>query len=130
MTQRQPGSTIKPISVYAPAVESGLVTPYTIYTDMPATVIGDSYWPKNYDTHSVGFRGQVTIMEAVQRSINTIPVQLVMQMTPERALNSQNTKWLTSLVEKLTIGDREHTDMDVAPIYVGEALPAELLSEK
>jgi|LSQX01.1.fsa_nt_gb penicillin-binding protein 1A len=120
MTQRQPGSTIKPISVYAPAVESGLVTPYTIYTDMPATVMGDSYWPKNYDTHSVGFRGQVTIMEAVQRSINTIPVQLVMQMTPERCFEFAKYKMgLTSLVEKLTIGDREHTDMDVAPMALG-----------
>ncbi|MGI6577673.1 MAG: PBP1A family penicillin-binding protein [Eubacteriales bacterium] len=120
MTLRQPGSSIKPIAVYAPAVDAGLVTPYTVYTDMPIMKSGDKPWPKNYDQSSVGYRGQVTIMEAVQRSMNTVPAKLVMQMSPARCFEFAKYKMgLVSLVESLKIGNKEHTDVDIAPMSLG-----------
>ncbi len=71
-TLRQPGSSIKPISVYGPAIENGIITPADIYNDK-AISYGD-WTPHNIDNK---FRGNVSIREAVRRSYNTIPVQVL-----------------------------------------------------
>ena len=48
---RAPGSVIKPLSVYAPALEEGLITYATVTDDVPLTFhgIGSAMtaWPKN-----------------------------------------------------------------------------------
>ena len=49
-TYRSPGSSIKPITVYSPALEYGLVTPITVVDDVPKdfTIRGDGTgWPYN-----------------------------------------------------------------------------------
>ena len=121
MTKRQPGSSIKPIAVYAPAIESGLITPYSVYTDMPVDVSdGKNPWPKNYDIKTIGYRGQVTIMEAVQSSINTVAARLVTDMGPQRCFEFAKYKMgLSSLVEKKTIGSKEYSDIHVASMSLG-----------
>lgn len=75
---RQPGSSIKPISVYSPALESGIM-PYYVLDDSPISFkIGGTVWsPKNYD---LGYRGLITMRTAVQYSINTYAVQLLDQV--------------------------------------------------
>ncbi len=40
-TQRQPGSSIKPLSAYAPAIEMGLISPITVMPDYPYQVNWD-----------------------------------------------------------------------------------------
>jgi len=121
MTTRQPGSSIKPIAVYAPAVEAGMITPYSVYTDMPTQVINkETAWPKNYDIKSVGLRGQVTIMKAVEQSINTVAAKLVEEMTPERSLEFAKYKMgLTSLIEDIVINDKHYSDKHVASMALG-----------
>lgn len=120
MTTRQPGSAIKPLAVYAPAIEAGLITPYSVYTDIPISVENEKAWPKNYDSAKVGYRGQTTIMEAVQRSTNTIAANLVSKMTPGRCFEfAKYTMGLTSLVEEKTIGDKKYTDIGVASMSLG-----------
>ena len=47
--QRQPGSSIKPLTVYAPAVDMGLISPITVIPDYPYQVLGGSAWPVNVD---------------------------------------------------------------------------------
>ena len=44
---RQPGSTIKPIGVYAPAIDLGILNYSSIIKDEPITKLNDSPWPKN-----------------------------------------------------------------------------------
>ena len=75
-----PGSIIKPVAVYAPAIELGLVTPATVMDDTPYSFTDSATWPKNLDST---YRGLVSVEEAVAQSINTVPVKLVAQMTPE-----------------------------------------------
>lgn len=72
---RQPGSSIKPLTVYAPALENGRM-PFTVFDDSPITYkIGSSNWsPHNYDNR---YRGLITMRTAVQWSINTYAVQLL-----------------------------------------------------
>lgn len=70
---RQPGSTIKPLTVYAPSIENGIM-PYTVFNDSPISYkLGSGVWsPKNYDGK---YRGLITMRTAVQWSINTYSVQ-------------------------------------------------------
>ncbi|MDT2011395.1 transglycosylase domain-containing protein [Carnobacterium divergens] len=76
-TQRQPGSTIKPLLVYAPALESGLITPATMIADTNFTFTqpnGEVWAPKNYGgTISGKF---VSAREALKRSANVPTVQI------------------------------------------------------
>lgn len=71
------GSTMKPISVYAPAIEDGTVTPLSMVMDEPyktltATDGTKVLWPKN----TAAYREEpVTVAEAVQKSLNTIAVR-------------------------------------------------------
>ena len=72
---RQPGSAIKPLTVYGPALEAGLM-PFTTLDDSPISYkSGGTVWsPKNYDGR---FRGIITMRAAVQDSVNTYAVQTV-----------------------------------------------------
>lgn len=97
-TLRQPGSTIKPIAVYAPAIEENLISPASIYSDK---AISYGNWsPKNYD-HT--FKGDVSVRYAVRRSLNTIPVQILNELGPEKSFYFMtNNLGVTSLVNKQT----------------------------
>ncbi len=71
---RQPGSSIKPLSAYAPALENNLITYSSIVKDVT----------KKYGGWSVrGSMGRVTIAKAVEKSLNTIPVEIINKMTPQ-----------------------------------------------
>ncbi len=72
--RRQPGSVIKPILVYAPALESGY-TAATMLLD--EQVDFDGYQPNN---PSDSFAGWVTMREAVTRSLNVPAVSVMAQL--------------------------------------------------
>lgn len=81
-TLRQPGSTIKPIAVYAPAIEENLISPASIYTDKAISYGG--WTPRNYD-HT--YIGDVSVRYAVRKSLNTVPVQILNKMGAEKSFN-------------------------------------------
>ena len=113
-----PGSTIKPVSVYAPALELGLITPATVMDDTPYSFTDARHWPKNSDSI---YRGLMIINEAVGLSINTIPVKLVAQMTPEYSFEFAKEKMgLSTLVSSYVnaAGDT-FSDVDLAPLAMG-----------
>ena len=83
LAKRQPGSSIKPLLVYAPSINEGVVTPSTVYTDKKVYAIDgntSSYSPTN---SGGGYRGDMLIREALARSINTIAFQLYRDTTPQ-----------------------------------------------
>ncbi|MCW2278324.1 transglycosylase domain-containing protein [Heliophilum fasciatum] len=82
--RRQPGSVIKPILVYAPAMEQGFSPDDTI-TDMPMDYSG--YAPVNYDGQ---FRGPVTLRQAVAYSINLPAVYLYKLIGPANGVKFAN----------------------------------------
>lgn len=73
-TRRPAGSCIKPLSVYAPALERGLITWGSLLSDEPLTEAGGRPWPANADGL---YRGRVTVAEAVARSLNPPAVELL-----------------------------------------------------
>jgi len=68
--RRQPGSTFKPF-VYLAALERGM-TPFDTVDDAPITI--DGWSPKNYSGDV--FRGEITLAQALEDSINTATVRL------------------------------------------------------
>ncbi len=66
---RQPGSSFKPY-VYATALQTGM-KPASIVVDGPVCI--GNWCPHNY---SGGYSGSMTLMHALQRSINTVAVKL------------------------------------------------------
>lgn len=73
---RQPGSTMKPIAVYAPAIEKNLITYSSFVKDVKKTY-GDGWTPNNYDLR---YWGTITARYALEQSRNTVPVYLVEAM--------------------------------------------------
>ncbi len=72
---RQPGSSVKPLTTYAPAIEEKLVTWSTLVQDK-AFAYNGQLWPKNY-TGDKGTGGYVSVQNALARSLNTVPGRLV-----------------------------------------------------
>ena len=112
-----PGSAIKPLSVYAPALEAGLITPATVYDDTPFSFTDDSTWPRNYD---YTYRGLVNVKTAMELSLNTVAVKIVDQLTPETCFSfAQERFGLTSLTASRDINGAIYTDIAYAPMALG-----------
>ena len=115
--RRQPGSSIKPLAVYGPAIEMGLITPATVIDDNPKLLNG-RIWPVNvFPT----YRGLTTVLEGVTRSLNTISVRTLDMVTPEASYNFLEQKFgITSLepYRVLSNGDVV-SDKDYSPLAMG-----------
>jgi penicillin-binding protein 1A len=82
-TERQPGSTIKPILDYGPAIEFLKWGTYEILEDKPTKYSGNSEAePHNWDNK---YMGAMTMREALARSRNTTAVQTLQQVGTENA---------------------------------------------
>ncbi|MCL2023553.1 MAG: penicillin-binding transpeptidase domain-containing protein, partial [Oscillospiraceae bacterium] len=75
-TNRQPGSSIKPLSVYAPAVEKNLIHWSKLYNDSAFLTVNDKRWPPNYNG-TLGSNKMVTVQYALAQSLNTVPARIV-----------------------------------------------------
>lgn len=79
-SKRQPGSTIKPLTVYGPAIEKGGYYPGTVLDDMPVEYNagnGKIWAPTDYDTETKGWKGLITMRYAVEQSVNVYAVKLL-----------------------------------------------------
>ena len=88
-TVRPSGSSVKPLSVYAPALEEGLITWSSVYDDVPVKFIGNgnggyTEWPQNA---SLTYRGLTNIRCAVQNSINTVSVRVLETLGADLSYN-------------------------------------------
>ncbi len=73
---RQPGSSIKPLIVYGPALEKGF-TPDSIVSDTPIRDEKDA--PKNSDGR---YSGRITLRRAVEGSKNVVAWRIFKEITP------------------------------------------------
>ena len=64
----QSGSSIKPLTIYAPGFQQGTISPATVIKDLPMTYSGGA-WPKN-DTRTYAY--SYTIYRGVTRSVNAV----------------------------------------------------------
>lgn len=92
----QPGSTIKPIAVYAPAIENKLVNFSSLISD---TAIPDWSYDENGNPTSgpnnwyEGYRGNITVMTALEISSNAATVNLLNQVGMNESYNYATIKF-------------------------------------
>lgn len=114
---KQPaGSSFKPVAVYAPALDAGIITPATVYEDSPLNE--DRNWPQN-DSRS--YSGLCNVLRGLTRSLNTISVKVLNDLGVENSYQFLTQKLgFTTLVDELQIGDHSYTDIALAPLGLGQ----------
>lgn len=108
---RQPGSSIKPLTVYGPALEQGFM-PFHALDDSPLSYrTGGAVWkPENYDGK---YRGLIGMRTAVQYSINTYAVQMLDEIGIKSGF-----KFGKSLGLEL-VDQKGNNDLALAPLSLG-----------
>lgn len=119
--RRSPGSALKPISVYAPAIENNLVTWATVLDDVPVkfTKSGSSYalWPKN---NPRVYSGLTTVNKAIYNSVNTVAVQVLSKVGVRQSFDFCKSAGISGLVESATgEGGKILSDIAAAPLAMG-----------
>ncbi len=109
-SRRQPGSSIKPLSAYGPAVEYGAIEYSTPVTDNPMTITDNGKtktWPKN----SGGiYRGNITVVKGLEVSANCVAARIVKYITPKKSYNFMTERLSIKLNQK---------DINLAPMATG-----------
>ncbi len=109
-TKRPAGSSFKPVAIYGPATEYGIITPSTLVLDEPdQTLKGTSWFPANSGN---SYYGVVTIAEALKRSLNTVSAQILDKLTPRASYDF--------LTQKLGFTSLIQADCDYAPLSLGQ----------
>lgn len=130
-TVRPAGSVIKPLSVYAPALEDGIITWSTVYDDVPinfgnynldsnkGNIVKPIAWPQNSNRI---YRGLTNINYAIEHSINTVSVKVLEDIGLERGFEFlYNELHMKSLIDSKLMSDGTVlTDKDYAALALGQ----------
>jgi len=113
---RQPGSAIKPF-IYLASLDQYAVT--SGLTDAPVTyqLSGQPWSPHNYDHR---YRGQVTMRQALEESLNVPTVQLALSVGLPKTIETLRTLGIQSplqAVPALALGAFEVTPLELARAY-------------
>lgn len=96
-TTRQPGSSIKPLVAYGPALDTGAITLASAIDDAPYYYSGsDAKLVTNFTKSS--YLGLITVREALTKSENVPAVKVLTQITPQVGFNYLEKFGFTSLV--------------------------------
>ena len=108
--KRQPGSSIKPLSAYAQAIEKGLINYSSVLDDSPfrTNVEEQSTWPNNWNNI---YDGLTAVTYAVRDSKNTIAVKVVDLLGTRTVYDF--------LTQKFRLSTLVASDMDYAPLALG-----------
>ncbi len=107
--KRPPGSTIKPIASYAPAMDMGVLTPDTLYEDSEFVKLNGTDWMPHNDDYE--YNGIVDVREAIRLSLNVVAAQVVDQISPSASYNF--------LTNKLHM-ELDEMDESYAPMALGQ----------
>lgn len=108
-----PGSSLKPLAIYAPALEEGIVDWGTVWEDLPEAG-AEGYWPHNSPDVYIG---KITTHEALARSKNTVAVQIYRKLGARRVFDVlQNGLHFSTLAD----GRGGVTDLAPAPLALGQ----------
>lgn len=103
-TKRQPGSTFKVVSTYAPALDSAGLTLATIQLDAPFNYYNGrpvSNW------YSSGYKGICSLRYGIEQSLNIVAVKTLTQISPQVGFDYLKSFGFTTLVESETRSNGE-----------------------
>lgn len=107
---RQPGSSIKPLSVYSVGVNEGYIT-YSSTIQNYGFMVNGKLWPHNYGGDPGSPDSFLTVQRAIAVSYNTVPAQLVRKMGVNLCYEY--------LTERYHLGHLSENDKSYAPLAVG-----------
>ncbi len=119
--RRSPGSALKPISVYAPAIDKDIVTWATVFDDVPVSITKNgslfSLWPKN---NPRVYSGLTTVNKAIMNSVNTVAVMVLNKVGLKASFDFCKKLGISGLVESSN-GENGTilSDMAAAPLALG-----------
>ncbi len=130
-TVRPAGSVIKPLSVYAPALESKIINWSTVYDDVPINfgnynldetkgkIVEPIAWPKN--ANGV-YRGLTNINYAIEHSVNTVTLRVLEDLGLENSFDFLSDKLnIRGLIDKKILDDGSViSDCDYAALALGQ----------
>ena len=102
LSARQPGSTIKPLIDYGPAFDTGEY--------YPARIVDDHKWEDGPSNSGGSYYGNVSVREALNRSLNTVAWQILTDIGVDYGLNYlgemefQKLTYIDNGVPSLSIG--------------------------
>ncbi|GMB10514.1 MAG: transglycosylase domain-containing protein [Candidatus Improbicoccus devescovinae] len=103
ISRRQPGSVIKPLAVYTPALECGMCNFSSIVMDEPLKITNNNIniqdWPANWYK---SYKGPVTLQWALEKSANAPAAQILNKLGTRNSFNF--------LVNKLNLKGLEESD--------------------
>lgn len=119
-SQRQPGSAIKPLGVYLPALDNGY-TAASIIDDVLHYYEGNR-WPKNWyensRSYSHAYRGLTTLRESVEQSVNVNAVKVLDNIGIDTSLSYLNKMGLSGSI--VTRDENSaHNDEKLAALALG-----------
>ncbi|MCR5553368.1 MAG: transglycosylase domain-containing protein [bacterium] len=129
--KRSPGSILKPILVYAPALESGKISPASIILDEEVDFNG--YRPQNANKQYLGY---VSVRTAFKKSLNTVAVKVLDMVTIAKAKEFATKLGITfsendnSLALALGAMENGVTIFDLCNAYVSFANVGEFANNK
>lgn len=118
-SRRQPGSGFKPFLYYA-AFKNNALHPGSVMRDQPVVipVVGANDWSP--DNFSKTFLGDMTLKQALTRSVNTIAAQLVEQTGPKAVIDIARHCGIDSPLNEVysvALGTSEVTPLEMASAY-------------
>ena len=112
-----PGSALKPVALYAPAVEDGKISEATVFDDVPSSFTGTTPWPRNApDVYS----GLTDCTRALSLSKNTAAVSVYGLLGAERIYSALTAVGIDTLVRRRSTAGGVLTDLAPAPLALGE----------
>lgn len=139
-TTRSPGSSIKPLSVYGPALEQGVITYATVFDDVPVMFNSKEYteeqlgefekdedgdpilpdptpYPKNLP---YVYNGLTPVHDALRRSVNTVSVRILTELGIEESFDFvKNKLHMDSFIEYTEVNGKGMTDKTISALGMG-----------
>ncbi len=112
-TTRQPGSTFKVVSTYAPALDSAGITLADVYMDAPFKYTSGRPVSNWYGSNS--YKGPCTVRYGIEQSLNIIAVKVLTVITPQVGYDYLLDFGFTTLVDRrIDASGKVHTDIHQA----------------
>ena len=106
---RQPGSTFKVVSTYAPALDAAGLTLASVQNDAPFSYAGGKPVANWYGKNS--YRGICSLRDGIRDSLNVVTVKTLTQITPQLGYDYLLNFGFTTLVDHETIGGVVFSDI-------------------
>ncbi len=118
-----PGSSIKPLSLYAPLLDSGRISWSTVFDDAPLSFregTDGSYSPYPRNSPEV-YSGLITVSDALRLSKNTVALRLYEMSNKNSIFKLLKNKFgFDTLVEEKKTESGTLTDISAAPLAFGQ----------